>query len=121
MEKSIFVQTCDLSPEKRHAAEVLLGGALDEDELLLVRASKGRILKPGLNREALNEAYRERYAWSAEMAKRVEGVPQSESDAAIDETVDFVRHSRADSLLAPSKASLRKGLDAGSVTKRGAP
>jgi len=52
MEKSVFVQARDLPPEKRHAAEVLPGGALGEDELLLVRASKGHILKPGAKGEA---------------------------------------------------------------------
>ena len=53
-----------LPPEKRHAAEILLGGALGEDELLLVRSSKGRILKPGLTGEALDEAYQKRsFPW----------------------------------------------------------
>ena len=40
MEKSVFVQARDLSPEKRHAAEVLLGGTLSEDELVLIRSSE---------------------------------------------------------------------------------
>ena len=94
MEKSVFVQARDLPPEKRHAAEVLLGGALGEDELVLIRSSKGRILKPGLTGDALTEAYRQFFDWSAEMAKRVEHVPECEIDAAIDEAVDFVRHHR---------------------------
>ncbi len=92
MGKSVFVQARDLPPEKRHAAEILLGGALGEDELLFVRSSKGRILKPGLTGEPLDEAYRQMFEWSAEMAKRVEGISASEIDAAIDEAVDFVRH-----------------------------
>ncbi len=94
MEKSVFCQARDLPPEKRHAAEVLLGGALGEDELVLVRSSKGRILKPGLSGDALAEAYRELFEWSAKTAKRVEGVPEGEIDAAVDEAVDFVRHNR---------------------------
>jgi hypothetical protein len=93
MEKSVFVQARDLPPEKRHAAEVLLGGALGEDELLLVRASKGHILKPGAKGEARDQAFKRLMEWSAEMAMRVEG-PESEIDAAIDEAVDFVRHNR---------------------------
>ena len=40
MEKSVFVQARDLPPEKRHAAEVLLGGLLSEDELVLIKSSK---------------------------------------------------------------------------------
>ncbi len=94
MEKSVFVQARDLPPEKRHAAELLLGGALSEDELVLVRSSKGRILKAGLTGDALEDAYRQLFVWSDEMAKRVEGVPESEIEAAIDEAVDFVRHNR---------------------------
>ena len=94
MEKSVFVQARDLPPEKRHAAEVLLGGTLGEDELLLVRASKGHILKLGAKGEARDQAFKRLMELSAEMAKRVEGVPESEIDAAIDEAVDFVRHNR---------------------------
>ena len=94
MEKSVFCQARDLPPEKRHAAEVLLGGALGEDELLLVRSSQGRILKPGLTGDALSGAYRELFDWSAKMAKRVDGIPESEIDEAIGEAVDCVRHNR---------------------------
>ena len=94
MEKSVFVQARDLPPEKRLAAEVLLGEALGEDELLLVRASKGSILKPAAEGEARDRAFTRLMEWSDEMAKRVEGVPESEIDAAIDEAVDFVRHNR---------------------------
>lgn len=94
MGKSVFVQARDLPPEKRHAAEILLGGALGEDELLLVRASKGSILKPGAKGEARDQAFTRLTQWSAEMAKRVEGVPEEEVNAAIDEAVDYVRHNR---------------------------
>ena len=94
MEKSVFVQARDLPPEKRHAAEVLLGGELGEDELLLIRSSKGRILKPGQTGDALSAAYQQLSDWSAEMSKRVEGTQESELDAAIDEACDYVRHNR---------------------------
>jgi len=94
MEKSVFVQARDLPPEKRHAAEVLLGGVLGEDELLLVRSSKGHILKPGAKGEARDQAFKRLTEWSAEMAKRVEGIPEAEIDAAIEEAVDSVRHNR---------------------------
>ncbi len=64
--------------------------ALGEDELLLVRASKGHILKPGA-KEVRDQAFKRLMEWSAEMAKRVEGVPESEIDAAIDEAlISFV-------------------------------
>ena len=94
MEKSVFVPASDLPPQKRHAAEVLLGAALGEDELLLVRLSKGHILKPGAKDEARDQAFKPLMEWSAEMAKRVEGVPETEIDAAIDEAVDYVRRNR---------------------------
>ena len=94
MEKSVFAQVRDLPPEKRHAAEVLLGGALGEDELILVRSSKGRILKPGLSGDALTEAYQRFFERADATAQRAEGVPDSEIDAAIDEAVEFVRHNR---------------------------
>jgi hypothetical protein len=94
MEKSVFCQARDLPPEKRHAAEILLGGALGEDELVLIRSSKGRILKPGQTGDALEDAYRQLFEWSAKTAKKVGGIPEEEIDAAIDEAVDFVRHNR---------------------------
>lgn len=94
MEKSVFVQARYLPPEKRHAAEVLLGGGLSEDELVLIRSSNGRILKLGLTGDALSEAYRQLFEWSAEMSKRVESVPASELDSAIDEALDFARPRR---------------------------
>jgi hypothetical protein len=94
MQKCVFVQARDLPPEKRRAAETLLGEALGEDELLLVRTSKGHIVKPGLTGEALNQAYQDLREWSDEVARRVDGVPQVELEAAIDEAVDHVRRHR---------------------------
>ena len=94
MDNSVFCQARDLPPEKRHAAEVLLGGALGEDELVLVRSSKGRILKAGQTSDALEGAYRQLFDWSTRTAKKVGGIPDEEIDAAIDEAVDFVRHNR---------------------------
>ena len=94
MEKSVFCQARDLPPEKRNAAEILLGGALGDDELVLVRSSKGRILKVGQTGEALEEAYRQLFDWSARAEKKVDCIPEAEIDAAIDEAVNFVRHCR---------------------------
>ena len=94
MEKSVFVQARDLPPEKRHAAEVLLGGTLSEDELVLIRSSKGRILKQGLTGDALTEAYQRFFERADATARKAEGVPESEIDAAIDEAVEYVRHNR---------------------------
>ena len=68
---------------------------LSEDELMLIRSSEGRILKPGLTGDGLAEAYRELADWSAEMAQRVEKAPASEVDSASDEALEFVRPRRA--------------------------
>lgn len=62
---------------------------------MLVRSSKGRILNAGLTGNALADAYRQLFEWSAEMVKRVEGIPESEVDAAIQEAVDFEREAFA--------------------------
>lgn len=94
MEKSVFVQACDLPLDKRQAAELLLGAKLGDDEILQVRATKGRIIQRGLEGEELAHAYRQMEAWSDKMAQRVEGVPEHEMDAAINEAVEFVRHNR---------------------------
>ena len=93
MEKSVFCQARDLSPEKRHAAEILLG-KLGEDELVLVRSSKGQILKAGLTGEALTEAYQHFFERADATAQKANGASQSEIDAVIDEACDFVRHNR---------------------------
>ena len=94
MEKSVFVQARDLPPDKRQAAKVLLGGVLGDDRFVLIRSSRGRILKLGLTGDALSEAYRQLFDWSAEMSKRVEGVPASELDSAIDEALDSAQPRR---------------------------
>ena len=94
MEKSVLYHARDLPPDKRHAAEVLLGIALGGDELVLIRSSKDRILKAGLNGDALTGAYRRFFERADATARKAEGVPDSEIDAAIDEAVDFVRHNR---------------------------
>ena len=94
MEKTVLYQARDLPPEKRHAAEVLLGGSLGEDELVLIRSSKGRILKQGATGEDREAAFQRLFEWSAATARKVECIPESEIDSAIDEATDFVRHSR---------------------------
>ena len=94
MEKSVLYQARDLPAEKRHAAEVLLGGTLGEDELVFVRSSTGRILKSALTGDALAHAYRQFFERADATAQRAEGVPESEIDAAIDEAADFFRHNR---------------------------
>lgn len=94
MEKSVFVQARDLPPEKRKAAELLLGAELGEDELLLVRSSTGRILKPGLNGQALEDAYQQFHNRVDATAQKAQGVAENEIDEIINEAVEAVRQNR---------------------------
>ena len=82
----------DLSPEQRRAVESLLGRALNDDEIVSVRASKGSVVKSGLTGDARDAAFRDLFELIERTSKRVEGVPEEEIDAAINEAVDYVRH-----------------------------
>lgn len=87
-------KACDLSPELRRAAEALLGRALQEDENISVRAFRGNIVKQAPLGEAREQAFRRLRARIDETARRAEGVPEAEIDAAIDEASNHVRHNR---------------------------
>jgi len=55
MQKTAAHYARDLSPELRRAAEALLGQALDEDETVTLRASKGFIVKEATAGKARDE------------------------------------------------------------------
>jgi hypothetical protein len=80
----------DLSPDQRVAFEVLLGRALREDEGLNIHPS--RILKDAPAGEERTRAYRDYLAHCDNIARRADGIPDEELDAAIDEAVDHARH-----------------------------
>ncbi len=84
----------DLSPDQRRAVESLIGRNLDEDEMVSVRTSRGQILKEALTGDARDQGFRNLFDRIKKTARRVEGVPEEEIDAAIDEAVDYVRHNR---------------------------
>jgi len=93
MEKSVFVAVNELPLEKRQAAEMLLGEKLGDDELLLVRSSKGRIISraaEGAEREA---AWDRMEAHLDRVAKRLEHVSEAEINEAIEEAILAVRSS----------------------------
>jgi hypothetical protein len=94
MEKSVFAQARDLPPEKRLAAELLLGQPIGEDELISVRASKGRLLKPGLTGQALEDAYQQFFQRVDTTAQKAQGVPEREIEEAISEAIEAVRQNR---------------------------
>jgi hypothetical protein len=84
----------DLSPDQKRAVESLLGRILDDDEIVSVRTSKGQVLKSAATGEEREKAFRGLMELMDRTAKRVEGVPEEEINAAIDEAVDYVRHHR---------------------------
>jgi hypothetical protein len=92
MDKNVIYQARELSPEMRRAAEALLGENLEEDEMITVRTSKGRILKEAPTGEVREELFRRLYERIDQTAKLAEDVPEEDIDAAIDEAVDYVRH-----------------------------
>jgi hypothetical protein len=80
-------RVAELPADARHAIEGMLGRPLREDEALSVN-----VYKPaprGAVREGISRRLLERID---KTAKKVEGVPEAEIDAAIDEAVDYVRH-----------------------------
>jgi len=94
MEKDTLFQARDLPPDKRKAVEVLLGQRLDGDEIVMVRTAKGQLLKEGLSGEARDVAVEQLFELLDQTAKRTEGLPDEEIDAAIHEATDYVRHDR---------------------------
>jgi hypothetical protein len=82
----------DLSPELRRAAETLLGQALEEDETVIVRASKGYIVKEAPTGEAREKAFRRLLGHMDELAGRVKDVPAEDLDSLIEEAWERSRH-----------------------------
>jgi hypothetical protein len=82
----------ELSPEQRRTIESLLGRALEDDEVVSIDISKGQIVKRAPTGEAREKAFRDLFDRIDRTAQRVEGIPEAEIDAAIDEAVDYVRH-----------------------------
>ena len=82
----------DLKPDERRAAELLLGQHLDEGDLVSVRATKGRVVKPGPSPAEREAAFARLLASMEQTAARVAGVPDDVVDSAMEEALEFVRH-----------------------------
>jgi hypothetical protein len=67
--------------------ESILGRRLDEDEAISVN-----VYKPAPAGPAREEASRLLLERIDKTAQRVQGLPEADIDAAIDEAVDYVRH-----------------------------
>jgi len=87
MQNGTLRRVGELPVDARHAMEGLLGRPLRDDEAVAVN-----VYKPAPTDAARDEAswrLRERIDITAQ---KVQGVPEAEVDAAIDEAVDHVRH-----------------------------
>lgn len=87
MQDGALRKVADLPADARHAMEGMLGRSLREDEAVSIN-----VYKPaprGIAREEISRRLLERID---KTAKKVEGIPEAEIDAAIDEAVDYVRH-----------------------------
>jgi hypothetical protein len=92
MQNTVVHKARDLSTNERQTLEALLGRAIQEDENISVRAFRGNTIKPAPTGEARQDAFRRLRSRIDETARRVQGVPEEEIDAAIDEAADYVRH-----------------------------
>ena len=97
MQKSAVHKARDLSPELRRAAETLLGQALEEDETVSLRASKGHIVKEAPTGRIREEAFRRLSEHMDRIAERVKDVPEQELNSLIDEAVAETRATADDS------------------------
>jgi hypothetical protein len=75
----------DLSPEQRHAAEILLGHAVSEDETVSIKSLGLSTLIPSkLSPEARIEALR---ALNERLASAASGIDAAEEEAAVNEAI----------------------------------
>lgn len=80
-------RVAELSLDTRHAMEGILGRALQEDEVIAINA-----YKPAPSGEAREEASRRLLERIDKTVQKLNGVPEEQIDAAIDEAADYVRH-----------------------------
>ena len=87
MQNGALRKVTELSADARHAMESILGRSLHEDEAISVN-----VYQPAPTGVAREDASRRLLERIDKTARRVQGVPDAEIDAAIDEAVDHVRH-----------------------------
>lgn len=87
-------QVKDLSPEQRHAAEVLLGHPVSEDDTVSIeRIKAGKSGAPPLSQEQRMEAVRKLKAYFERIDARRQPVSEEEEDAIVTEAIRSVRPS----------------------------
>ncbi len=77
----------ELTPPVRAAFESVLGRRLADDETVSIHTYQAR---PAPNGSARDAAYQRLIAFGDQLAQRVQGVPEEEIDAAMDEALDYV-------------------------------
>ena len=91
--QNIAIQRASQLPENlRSAVERLLGRPIAADEEISIVAVPPQQLAPSENRAVIA---RKLEALLNRRAEKIEGVAEAEIDAAIDEAVNHVRHSRS--------------------------
>jgi len=91
MQKNAVHKASDLSPEQKRVVEALLGNALQEDESISLRTFQGQMIQAAPAGQAREDAFRRLQERIERTARRGEGVPEDEIDAAIDEAAGYVR------------------------------
>ena len=77
----------ELPRDTRLAMESIIGRSLLEDEVIAIN-----VYKPAPSGRAREDASRRLVGRIDRTARRAEGIPEQEIDAAIDEAADHVRH-----------------------------
>ena len=85
-------QVKDLSPEQRHAAEILLGHPVSEDDTVSIeRLGPSTLIPPRLSPEERMEAWRKLNAYFERADARRQPVSEEEEDAIVTEAIRSVR------------------------------
>ena len=92
MQRTTIHKVRDLTSDERRMLESLVGGTFDEDETVIVRCSKGQVIKDAPSGEERDVAFRRLAGRIDETSARAAGVPENDIDAAISEAADYVRH-----------------------------
>jgi hypothetical protein len=87
MQDAVLRRVTELPPEARRAMELILGRALEENEAVVVS-----VCRPAPSDIARQEASQLLLERVRRTAKRATGVPEDETEATIDEAVEYVRH-----------------------------
>ena len=91
MQNVSIQQASDLSPSVRSAVEQLLGRPIDADEEVSVAAVPRRQFPPSASPARVAS---ELEAFLDRRAEKTKDVPDGEIEAAVEDAVDHVRHSR---------------------------